>query len=451
MGPVPAHGSYARTNTVTLPPVDAGMYYVFVQVNPYGQLYESATTNNVLSAPIQVEAALGLADLVPVSLTAPPSAAPGQTIPLSYTVGNLGAVPVTGSWMDVIWFSTNAVWDDTATFLAFGMQNGPVTNGGSYVCNTTAKLPTVAVGTYYLILQVDMAAQVYEVNDDNNTRAQPILLQTQAALPDLAPLALTTPGAAASGQTIEVSYAVTNRGTGTALGSWYDEWALSTNTVWDTNDYLLAVQPRSQPVAAGASYRATNNLPLPAWSAGTYYLLLNVDAFASLGESAETNNVLWAPISLTAPAIAPSLGAGRFLSDWRFQLAVTGALGTNYTLQASTNLAQWVRVLDLSCTGSPTYVVDLEAKNFSRRFYRVAPFTGSPPLRLDFASPAWRVTSGLALKLDGPLGKNYRIDASTNLLNWVPITNLPNTWVPFYFSDPQSTNYQRRFYRALAP
>jgi hypothetical protein len=63
----------------------------------------------------------------------------------------------------------------------------------------------------------------------------------------------------------------------------------------------------------------------------------------------------------------------------------------------------------------------------------------------------WRGTNGLALKLDGPVGKSYRIDVSTNLADWTPITNLPNAWVPFHFSDSQSTNFQRRFYRAIAP
>lgn len=45
-------------------------------------------------------------------------------------------------------------------------------------------------------------------------------------------------------------------------------------------------------------------------------------------------------------------------------------------------------------------------------------------------------------------GKVTVIEASTNLITWEPIsTNLTST-NSFLFSDPQATNYQRRFYRA---
>jgi hypothetical protein len=44
------------------------------------------------------------------------------------------------------------------------------------------------------------------------------------------------------------------------------------------------------------------------------------------------------------------------------------------------------------------------------------------------------------------------MQASTNLVHWMPLaTNLLGA-DPFYFSDPASTNYPQRFYRAvLAP
>jgi len=43
-------------------------------------------------------------------------------------------------------------------------------------------------------------------------------------------------------------------------------------------------------------------------------------------------------------------------------------------------------------------------------------------------------------------GSNYTIQASTTLVNWLPIyTNIS----PFIFSDPYTSNYPSRFYRAL--
>jgi hypothetical protein len=121
-------------------------------------------------------------------------------------------------------------------------------------------------------------------------------------------------------------------------------------------------------------YRTTNNLPLPSWPAGNYYLLLNVDALSGLTELAETNNLLWAPITLTAPILPPTLGAVGFLVDHQFRLSVAGTPGATYTLQASTNLVQWQTLSSLVITNSPTWFTDYYAPLHTQRFYRaVAP------------------------------------------------------------------------------
>jgi len=74
---------------------------------------------------------------------------------------------------------------------------------------------------------------------------------------------------------------------------------------------------------------------------------------------------------------------------------------------------------------------------------------GSPTLGLGSAQPL--TTNGLSLMLHGYIGSNYVIEASTDLLNWVPVTNFAIINSPFYFTDPTATNYQWRFYRATMP
>jgi uncharacterized repeat protein (TIGR01451 family) len=42
------------------------------------------------------------------------------------------------------------------------------------------------------------------------------------------------------------------------------------------------------------------------------------------------------------------------------------------------------------------------------------------------------------------------VQASTNLINWVPVFTNPTPYtVPFSFTDPSASNYQDRFYRAV--
>jgi hypothetical protein len=58
-------------------------------------------------------------------------------------------------------------------------------------------------------------------------------------------------------------------------------------------------------------------------------------------------------------------------------------------------------------------------------------------------------TNGVfGFNISGPAGSGITIDYSTNLQNWIPLqTNLLGN-APFYFTDPQSTAAQQRFYRA---
>ena len=71
-----------------------------------------------------------------------------------------------------------------------------------------------------------------------------------------------------------------------------------------------------------------------------------------------------------------------------------------------------------------------------------------PNVILGFGSPLWSV-NGLDMILQGPIESNYEIDASTDLFNWMPLTNFVIISSPFYFSDPAATNFNQRFYRAV--
>jgi uncharacterized repeat protein (TIGR01451 family) len=51
----------------------------------------------------------------------------------------------------------------------------------------------------------------------------------------------------------------------------------------------------------------------------------------------------------------------------------------------------------------------------------------------------------------GQSGQEYIIQASTNLLDWVPIYTNPAPYVsPFNFVDPNASSYTSRFYRVVA-
>ena len=59
-----------------------------------------------------------------------------------------------------------------------------------------------------------------------------------------------------------------------------------------------------------------------------------------------------------------------------------------------------------------------------------------------------RQPNGMQLTLQGEIGSNYSIEASTDLLHWVPITSQIDTNGTFSITDTNAANFPSRFYRA---
>ena len=153
------------------------------------------------------------------------------------------------------------------------------------------------------------------------------------------------------------------------------------------------------------------------------------------------------------PLIYDSL---RFLT-WQMQtngtyrMTVLGTLGQRYALLASTNLSNWVPILTFTCTNFPTVVMDPAVGNYAHRFYLIGPLTSVPPPRLGFGSAQPLSSNGLDLTLEGFAGVSYRIDGSTNLVDWVTVTNFIGTNSLTPFRDSSATNQAWKFYRAVVP
>ena len=197
----------------------------------------------------------------------------------------------------------------------------------------------------------------------------------------------------------------------------------------------------------------------PAQLSGNILSLMGVGT-VTVNASQPGNGVYVAALSvpqsfLVVPGISaltpPAITNPQLLSDYSFQIAFYGVFGSNYTLQASTDLKNWTSLFGFSCTNWPMYLVDTNAMHYTHRFYRIAQFGVSPSISLGFGLVNPWTTNGLSLMLQGPVGSNYIIQASTDLINWQPITNFATTNSPFFFTDPAATNYNHRFYRGVMP
>jgi YD repeat-containing protein len=381
-GRVPASASYSATNSFRLPGWPAGTYYLIVQPDSYGALSGGVPNNNVLAVPIALAAPAGLPDLAPISLVAPASVLPGASIQVVYGVTNSGGSPMLGEWFDELFFSTNAVWDATATFLGLEEVQGPVPKGGSYFETNTVTVPTVPAGTYYLIVQVNVGGLATEATLTNNTLASAITVQPPGLRPDLAVVSLLAPGSAEPGQNFRVVYAVTNQGGGAASGPWFDALVLSSNATPAGAVAYLGFWTVDGPVGAGSGYANTNtDAFVPSYVAdGNYYLVLSVDYLQSVNESTRTNNVLALPfvVGEAAGPTPPWLVLAQALRppNGAFQFAFTNRSGASFSVFSTTNLslpfALWTALGNVTEVSPGQYqFTDLQAKGSPKRFYRV--------------------------------------------------------------------------------
>jgi hypothetical protein len=122
-----------------------------------------------------------------------------------------------------------------------------------------------------------------------------------------------------------------------------------------------------------------------------------------------------------------------------------------YAIQASTNLHDWLTITNVTSTTPLILISDPEAINHSHRFYRGVALEGAIPA----APPRLGTPSinGGAVYLPAQLtpGYAYRLQASTNTVDWLDVSTNTPTASPFTFTDPAGFISGRWFYRLVVP
>ena len=139
-----------------------------------------------------------------------------------------------------------------------------------------------------------------ETDETNNVSATPITITA----PDLVVSDATAPITATQGETVSVSWTVTNSGDVVAGRDWYDSVYLSDDTTFDNSDEYIIDRWNSEqtPLAAGANYNITQNITIPTYvKGGNRYLLFITNRYSNYqGETNEKNNVKAVPIYIKA-------------------------------------------------------------------------------------------------------------------------------------------------------
>jgi uncharacterized delta-60 repeat protein len=80
--------------------------------------------------------------------------------------------------------------------------------------------------------------------------------------------------------------------------------------------------------------------------------------------------------------------------------------------------------------------------------YGLARLNGDPPRPL-LSQPVRLGNGQFQLKFSGESGTNYVLQSSSNLVDWVGVTNFTATNPPQILTDPSAGGYAKRFYRAV--
>ncbi len=282
--------SKARSLNVNLPdgPRAAGNLQIEIAADTYNQIVEftaagtSGENNNSGFANLTTTLA-PYPDLVVTNLAVlPGNPQSGSEVTVRWEDFNIGIAPATASWHDrlvVVNTGSGATLLDT-TIHHPTTTLGALTNGLTRLRQYVWRLPNGAAGTGNLRFTVtaDHFNAVFEHNpgataEANNDLAV-IVPATLAAYPDLEIASFdVAPATYESGRLLTAAWAVTNTGTASVAGDFYDRLLVRNlslgSTLFDQSYYLNPVADTNGPIAPGQSRLRTATFRLPDGPAGT--------------------------------------------------------------------------------------------------------------------------------------------------------------------------------------
>ena len=245
----------------------------------------------ILSQPIAVSA-VSMPDLFVSSVTAPQQVTVGQSFTVNYTVTNQGAgdVPADeGSWIDEIFLSRDQNLDvNSDLYLGYiAHNNGPLAAGASYSISANFGTSTSLSGSYYVIVLTDAPqgglprGDVLETSEGNNSTSTSVPLLINYPPPtDLQVDTVDVPTTSNAGQTVTITYTVSNHSTQNATGTWTDAVYISPDGTFDANAVQIGTYVVGGPgsggenLAPGQSYTGTVTADLPAELPGSYHVFV---------------------------------------------------------------------------------------------------------------------------------------------------------------------------------
>ena len=302
VGPLAIGDTYTVTRGYTLPNnLVTDTYYIYVvsdvndsifeYVGEYNNIYQSS------SFPVQ-EYDL---DLVMTSFTGPTAVEWTQRVTYQYSVMNAGSRSSVNRYVDQVYLSADATWDQSDLLLMTVPCTDTVFGGGHYDGSFTVKIPYGYLGTHYLLAVTDALSVNPDNNWENNMASLAIDISS-IPVPDLmvSEMEVLTEYPAC-GQPISMRYKVTNVGDGPTYGEYTDQFVLSRNTF--ENGKALSTVTRTAILQPNEYYYDTVTFIVPVPETGNYALYVDANHNHDMYEFDFENNLAMIPlvVDMNAP------------------------------------------------------------------------------------------------------------------------------------------------------
>jgi len=377
-------------------------------------------------------------DLQVTNVSTQATATAGQLITVTWQVTDQGPSNATGSWQDSIYLSPTATITSTSILLGAAPHSGGLNVNGSYNGMFSAPVPALALGSYYVLVQVD---SLYQVSDPN--RANNILAAASQVTLSLPALVLGSPFNDSFTAADQDRYYQVTVPAGGALTIALQSNASAGATALYISQGTLPTPYNAQDSADVANQPSQTVTVPQVLTAGTYYIL----AHSVSGNAAAAAYTLTATQgnALTISAISSYAGgnAGNVtieIDGTNFTVAATASLFGATTINATAvdfvNASQLFATFNLTGAAAGNYTLKVQQAAQSATApttFQVVAVPSPAPLNVVLITPQL-IRSGRT----GTIVVTYTNPTSNDMV--APLLDIASTNTSVYFSTPDDPN-----------
>ncbi len=281
-----------KTVDFFLPHGRNGEYTIVADVDTTHRILDFNPANNKEEMTVYISLSPS-PDLQVDTINAKDSVNAGQEFMVDYTIANKGAGPTFDtSWTDRVYFSKDTLYDRYDKKMAFTKVNQSMAPGNQYKDTVKFQVPLYLSGNFYVIVKADQEQSLYEGQwEDNN--ASYLARKVFVYSPNPSDLVAGDTAVQYAGGTKLVTYKVENKSNNTAQGDWTDVLYLSSDTIWDVNDWEIGqAEAQGMQLDQNESYKNSFYADVPVVQPGHYRIIARADVFNNIPETDNSNNYI---------------------------------------------------------------------------------------------------------------------------------------------------------------